>query len=221
MIDHQITSKLKNLYENDINWRSIVEFNEVNNSEWEEFIQVGNDFFLADFNRDLIHGIFPADKDIMLAVKHFSDIPAAPITESINQTNISIKTQSCFFDIFLIKKIYLTWLTKVIYPILEKISINDYQNEVVKLNELVFKIEKDLLGMVYYAIPKDLDKTDTQLDTSILTKYSRNSFVNMQIHIMDMIFILEDIDINFKKDIDSIFNDAYLDLGVRLGIVEM
>lgn len=219
-IDYLLKEKLRNLYNSNIEWRTLLDFTEDNNEEWYEFIQVGNDFFLSQFSRDIIHSVFPIDKELLLISKHFPDLPSNPITQSVNETQLSLKNQSCFFDIFLAKSIYLTWLTKTVYPILDVLSNNlTDRRKFSALSNLSFKIEKNLLGIVYYGIYSDLDNDHSYLDTTILTRFARDAFTNMEIDLADFIYILHSINYPIPETLDSIINKSYLDLGDDLGVL--
>lgn len=219
MTDLTLHLQFKNLYQNFPQWREQVDFKEENNMEWEEFLNVGNSFFLSEFDREFIYHIYPADKDLIMMKKHCEDLPSRPIYESNLETELSLKTQSCFFDIFLIKKTYATWLEKKIYPIIDKVmQQNDGSDIYLDLSDYLDDLQNSMMGMVYYSLHNDFDTQDTLLNTELLCSEAKKSHINAEMALMDMAFTLKQLNVETDIDLFEILHAPFSDLAYDLGI---
>lgn len=220
MTDLTLHLQFKKLYRISARWREKLEFREENNREWEEFLDVGNSFFLSEFDRDLIYHIFPVDKDMMMMNFHFKDLPSRPIYESKLESELSIKTQACFFDIFLIKKTYATWLQKCIMSFVNDIMKNNNGEQAyVDLSDALYRLQDCIIGMVYFAVYNDFDEHDTLLDTNIIASEAKRCQVNAELALMDIAFISNELGHSLPELFFAILSKTFEDLAYELDVI--
>ena len=220
MTDLTLHLQFKNLYKNYPQWREQLNFQENNNREWEEFLNVGNAFFLSEFDREFIYHIFPVEKDLLMMRKHFPDLPSRPIHESNLETEISLKTQSCFFDIYLIKKTYATWMENCILAPIDKIFLHNNGEQIyLDLEENLQTLQKSLIGMVYYSVNNDFDKEDTVLNTDIMCGEAKKSQIDAEVALLEIAFILNELEIKLPNHFFDILQQPFMDLAHELNVL--